>query len=110
MYKLLGRQTSGNVQKVLFMLEELGAAYTREDYGRPLLTPPDVPADRLAALREAFLETLKEPDFLADAAKLHFTIDPVSWQELTDLTTKLFATPEPVVKRMQAIMGQAQGK
>ena len=34
MYKLLGRQTSGNVQKVLFMLEELGAPYTREDYGR----------------------------------------------------------------------------
>ncbi|TIW39415.1 MAG: glutathione S-transferase family protein, partial [Mesorhizobium sp.] len=30
MYKLLGRQTSGNVQKVLFMLEELGAAYKRE--------------------------------------------------------------------------------
>jgi glutathione S-transferase len=34
MYKLLGRQTSGNVQKVLFMLEELGARYKREDYGR----------------------------------------------------------------------------
>ncbi|TIM71545.1 MAG: glutathione S-transferase family protein [Mesorhizobium sp.] len=34
MYKLLGRQTSGNVQKVLFMLEELGAPYKREDYGR----------------------------------------------------------------------------
>jgi glutathione S-transferase len=34
MYKLLGRQTSGNVQKVLFMLEELGAGYDRQDYGR----------------------------------------------------------------------------
>ncbi len=34
MYKLLGRQTSGNVQKVLFMLEEIGAKYEREDYGR----------------------------------------------------------------------------
>ncbi len=34
MYKLLGRQTSGNVQKVLFALEEMGAEYTREDYGR----------------------------------------------------------------------------
>ena len=34
MYKLLGRQTSGNVQKVLFMLEEMGADYKREDYGR----------------------------------------------------------------------------
>jgi len=34
MYKLLGRQTSGNVQKVLFMFEELAIPYTREDYGR----------------------------------------------------------------------------
>lgn len=34
MYQLLGRQTSGNVQKVIFMLEELGARYRREDYGR----------------------------------------------------------------------------
>jgi glutathione S-transferase len=32
--KLLGRQTSGNVQKVIFALEEIGAPYTREDYGR----------------------------------------------------------------------------
>lgn len=32
--KLLGRATSGNVQKVIFLLEELGADYTREDYGR----------------------------------------------------------------------------
>jgi glutathione S-transferase len=34
MIRLLGRQTSGNVQKVLFMLEEIGLPYTREDYGR----------------------------------------------------------------------------
>lgn len=32
--KVLGRKTSGNVQKVLFLLEELGTPYTREDYGR----------------------------------------------------------------------------
>ena len=34
MYKLLGRKTSGNVQKVVFMLEELGVPYERQDYGR----------------------------------------------------------------------------
>lgn len=34
MIKVLGRQTSGNVQKVLFLLEEAGITYTREDYGR----------------------------------------------------------------------------
>ena len=34
MIRLLGRQTSGNVQKVIFCLEELGVGYVREDYGR----------------------------------------------------------------------------
>jgi glutathione S-transferase len=34
MIRLLGRQTSGNVQKVIFCLEELGVPYKREDYGR----------------------------------------------------------------------------
>ena len=34
MLKLLGRKTSGNVQKVLFLLEEIGVPYAREDYGR----------------------------------------------------------------------------
>jgi len=39
--KLLGRQTSGNVQKVLFLLEELHIPYTREDYGRAVRQHPD---------------------------------------------------------------------
>ncbi|MBV5331926.1 glutathione S-transferase N-terminal domain-containing protein, partial [bacterium] len=34
MLRLLGRNTSGNVQKVIFLLEELGLPYAREDYGR----------------------------------------------------------------------------
>ena len=34
MIRILGRATSGNVQKVLLLLEELGLKYTREDYGR----------------------------------------------------------------------------
>ena len=34
MIRILGRQTSGNVQKVLFFLEEIGLKYIREDYGR----------------------------------------------------------------------------
>ncbi len=78
--------------------------YAREDFGRPFLAPPDVPADRIAALREAFVQTMKDPDFLADAKKLKLELDPVSWQELTELTTKLFSTPELVVKRMREIM------
>src|SRR5882672_8340957 len=43
MIRLLGRKTSGNVQKVVFLLEELGEPYEREDYGRQFgnTTTPD---------------------------------------------------------------------
>jgi tripartite-type tricarboxylate transporter receptor subunit TctC len=82
--------------------------YAREDFGRPFLAPPDVPADRIAALREAFLQTMKDEEFLADAKKLNVDLDPVSWQELQELTHKLYATPEPVVKRMQEILAATQ--
>ena len=82
--------------------------YAREDYGRPFVAPPEVPADRIAALREAFVLTMKDPDFLADARKLNLDLDPVSWQELTELSTKLFTTPESVVQRMREIMALAK--
>lgn len=78
--------------------------YARQDFGRPFLTPPDVPADRLAALRHAFVETMKDKDFLGEAKKLNVEIDPVSWQELHTLMDKLYQTPDSVVKRMQQIM------
>jgi tripartite-type tricarboxylate transporter receptor subunit TctC len=84
--------------------------YARQDFGRPFMTPPDVPADRLAALREAFVQTMKDQEFLAEANKLNVEIDPVTWQELHELTTKLYSTPEPVVKRMQEILAKAQKK
>jgi tripartite-type tricarboxylate transporter receptor subunit TctC len=80
--------------------------YARGDFGRPFIAPPGVPADRIAALREAYLETMKDPDFLEDAKRTRLELDPVPWQELQELTVKLFATPEPVVKRMQGIMAQ----
>ena len=40
--------------------------YARQDYGTPFLTPPDVPADRVAALREAFEATMRDDGFLED--------------------------------------------
>lgn len=82
--------------------------YARQDFGRPFLTPPDVPADRLAALRGAFEATMKDADFLADAKRLTVEVEPVTWQELHQLIDKLYQTPEPVVKRMQEIMSRAK--
>ena len=41
----------------------------RQEAGRPFAAPPGTPADRVAALRQAFEETLEDPDFIAEAEK-----------------------------------------
>src|SRR6478672_7732702 len=48
----------------------------RTEYGRPYFLPPDVPADRVEALRRAFDATMKTPAFIADAARFQLEIDP----------------------------------
>ena len=60
MIRLLGRQTSGNVQKVIFMLEEASIPYTREDYGRQFGNTQT--AEYLALNPNAKVPTLVEGD------------------------------------------------
>jgi tripartite-type tricarboxylate transporter receptor subunit TctC len=72
--------------------------------GRPLAGPPNIPADRLAALRDAFMATMKDKDFLAEANKVGLDIDPATADEVLDLL-KRFATYSPAIfeKARQAI-------
>src|SRR5919109_8059 len=51
--------------------------FARQVMGRPFLAPPNVPQDRVAALRTAFMETMKDKDFLAEAEKAQLEITPV---------------------------------
>jgi len=78
--------------------------YSRQITGRPFLTPPDVPKNRLDTLRKAFVETMKDKNFLTDAEKLNIDIDPVSNDELERLVTELYAVPRPILDRMQKIL------
>ena len=50
--------------------------------GRPLATTPDVPADRLAALRAAFRATMADPEFRAEAANANFEVNPVYGEDM----------------------------
>ena len=79
--------------------------YARQDYGRPFLTPPDVPAARLAALRAALDATVRDPDFLAEAARLKLDIEPLRGEDLQNLTETLFRTPPAVLERIQTLLG-----
>ena len=78
--------------------------FARTEYGRPYFLPPDVPVERVAALRRAFDATMKDPAFVAEAAKLQFDVDPLTGEQVQALVAQLAATPREVVARVRAAL------
>ncbi|MFN3892341.1 MAG: Bug family tripartite tricarboxylate transporter substrate binding protein [Beijerinckiaceae bacterium] len=80
------------------------AAYGPLTLGRPFLMPPDIPAERLAAVRKAFMEMIKDPAFRDEAEKLGLQIDnPRSGEQLQADIERLYRTPPQVVERLRRI-------
>ena len=71
----------------------------RQEPGRPFAAPPGVPADRVAALRRAFEDTLKDPEFVAEAEKLQLEIEPLTGAQIDRLLVKAYGSPKPIVRR-----------
>jgi tripartite-type tricarboxylate transporter receptor subunit TctC len=67
--------------------------------GRPYVAPPNLPADRLAVLRQAFMATMADKDFLAEADKTQLEVNPVSGEEVEKLVKEIYATPADVVAK-----------
>ncbi len=76
--------------------------------GRPILTTPDVPADRLAALKEAFAKTMKDPNFLEEAKKLNLEINPIYADEMQKLINDVIATKPEVVALAKAAINEGE--
>ena len=72
-------------------------------FGRPLATNA-VPPERVAALRAAFAATMKDPEFLAEAAKLNFEVDPVLGEKMQKIVAKVLATPKDVAIRAKGLL------
>jgi len=72
--------------------------------GRPFAAPPDVPAERVAALRSAFMAMTKDPGFLAEAAKLSLDVSPSSGEEVQAFVTRIYASPKAIVERAKDAM------
>jgi tripartite-type tricarboxylate transporter receptor subunit TctC len=71
-------------------------------FARPFAAPPGVPADRLAALRKAFDETVSDPDYLAEAKARGLHIELVPGAALDITLRGIYATPKDIVTRVQA--------
>jgi tripartite-type tricarboxylate transporter receptor subunit TctC len=70
------------------------------EFGRPFVAPPGVPADRIRALRTAFNETMKDPEFAAEAAKAQMIIDPLDGAQIQALLDEAYAAPQPIRDRV----------
>lgn len=78
----------------------------REIIGRPFLAPPDLPADRAAALRSAFAATLRDPAFLQDAARTRLDISLVTGKEIDALLKDSADAPKDVIERVKQALGR----
>ncbi len=77
--------------------------FADQEMGRPVAAPPDVPTERVTALRSAFDATMKDKEFLADAARMRTDIDPIDGKAVEAVLARIYATPKAVIKRVKEI-------
>lgn len=81
----------------------LRAVMNATEVGTSFMTTPGVPADRVAVLRRAFEETMKDPDFLAEAAELKLTVNPLTGEELQKLVAEVSNLAPDLVEKVRTV-------
>ena len=75
-------------------------------FGRPIMATPGIPPDRVKILREGYIRMLKDPEFVADANKRQWEINPVRGEKLEGLAKEVINQPPDVIERMKGILGE----
>ena len=71
----------------------------------PFVAPPDVPEDRKAALRQAFDDTMRDPEFLAETRRSGLIVNPVDGAKLDALIAEVYRIPQDVVDAARSTVG-----
>jgi len=77
----------------------LTLVFARQALGRPYLAPPGVPADRVEALRKAFMDTMKDPEFKAEAEKAQLEITPIPGDKVQKIVDDAYKVDPAVAKK-----------
>jgi tripartite-type tricarboxylate transporter receptor subunit TctC len=73
---------------------------------RPLAAPPGTPTDRVAALRTAFDETMRDADFRTDIAKAALSVSPMAGGEIQNFVDEVYRTPAPIARKAAQMLGR----
>jgi tripartite-type tricarboxylate transporter receptor subunit TctC len=72
--------------------------------GRPLIAPPGMAPERVAAWRDGFMKALAEPGFVAEARKRNWELEPVSGRDLEAIAKKVIVQPPDVIEKMKKVL------
>jgi tripartite-type tricarboxylate transporter receptor subunit TctC len=72
--------------------------FSSTEFGRPYVLPPEVPKDRVEAMRRAMAETVQDPDLVAEATRIRLDMSFRPPADLERLIAKLYGTPPDVVE------------
>jgi tripartite-type tricarboxylate transporter receptor subunit TctC len=97
---LLTDLATNEEQKAIFKLFSAEIAL-----GRVFLTTPGVPEDRLAALRKAFEETMRDPAYIEDSRKVDMQVRPLTHQQVKILADEIIAMPQDVLSKAKVAVG-----
>jgi tripartite-type tricarboxylate transporter receptor subunit TctC len=86
----------GDARKVMELI------VSQQGFSRPYFMPMGVPEERVAMLRAAFDASMTDPQFLADAEKMHIDISALPGAKVQELVTRLYATPADIVEHAKA--------
>jgi hypothetical protein len=78
--------------------------FARQVMGRPFQGPPGVPADRVHALQQAFMDTMRDKEFLAEADKGQFEINPVPGEAIEALVAEVLHMPPALADKAAALL------
>jgi tripartite-type tricarboxylate transporter receptor subunit TctC len=94
----IGKFATSDEQRQLLRLLNGG-----DEVGRPFIMSKQVPADRLAIIRKAFSETMKDPGFLADMAKQHLPVHPLAGEGAEKIVHELMAASPNIIAEAKPI-------
>jgi tripartite-type tricarboxylate transporter receptor subunit TctC len=74
------------------------------EFGRPYVFPPDIPAERVAIMRKAFADAVKDPELMAEAARMKLDVTFRPPEDLERLVASLYETPPAMIEQIKKLV------
>jgi tripartite-type tricarboxylate transporter receptor subunit TctC len=82
----------------------LDLVHSQTTFGRPYVVAPEVPKERVAVLRQAFMAALRDPNLVAEAKRMQVDVIPIAGEELQDKIAHLYATPKDLLDKARTAL------